>query len=237
MLGYVEHRDCGTGIRLEKRGILGGTFLVLSLGKTGRMGYLYASLGARRMRRCGVRRAVFPAQFPYTALFLRQGIVPMDTMPLRRALCASYVRRRMEELGIPPTEAVIAVAGSYLGSEMAETVRTLALAFRYVLLSVPEGGETLARHLRRQYGISLILHPARDQLERADALILFSPAEGVSCGNRVLCNLYPGGEQGVGCVPIALSGELERELPPDCDRDQMAAALHAMGIVGRENTY
>ena len=40
-------------------------------------------------KRGEVRSAVFPVDFPYTALFIRMGVLPVDTLPLRRALAAS----------------------------------------------------------------------------------------------------------------------------------------------------
>ena len=38
-------------------------------------------------------RSSWSADFPYTALFIRQGILPVDTLPLRRALAAPLGRR------------------------------------------------------------------------------------------------------------------------------------------------
>jgi hypothetical protein len=113
----------------------------------------------------------------------------------------------------------------------------LAVAFRYVMLAVPEGGEDLARELRRTYGVSLLLKPTRDQLERADALVLFSPRTDLSCENKVFCALYPGGEFTRGRIPVELSGEWIRPLPPNCDREQLAAALYAMGHLAAEGVF
>lgn len=118
---------------------------------------------------------MFPVDFPYTALFLGQGICPVDTLPLRRALAAPLTRRKLESMGLGPTQAVVAVSAQRLIREAEDAVRSLALSFRYVLLSAGAGGEVLARELRREYGISLLLDPARDQLDRADALLLYAP--------------------------------------------------------------
>ena len=218
---------------------MGGKFLVLTVGREirGMWGKRRVEQAVRQMREQGVRQAVFPVDFPYTAVFLRRGILPLDPLPLRRAVCAAYVMRRLNELQIPPERGVIAIGGEYLSREMRETATALAVAFRYVMLSVPEGGEELARELRRLYGISLLVKPGRDQLERADALVLFSPRSELSCENRVFCALYPGGEFTRGRVPVELMGEWTRSLPPNCDREQFAAALYAMGQLTVETLF
>ena len=218
---------------------MGGTFLTLTFGRDNRgVGAKWkAGRAARRMHESGVRQAVFPIDFPYTSVFLRHGIQPVDTMHLRRAVCPSYVKQRLEELKIPPERGIIALSGEYLCRELRETVRILALDFRYVMLAVPEGGEELARELRRTYGISLLLKPTNDQLERADALVVFSPREDLSCGNKVFCALYPGGEFTRGRVPLTLGGEMVRNLPPNCDQEQFAAALHAMGMLEKTGIF
>lgn len=224
MLGYIEFDAETKALHLARRKVLGGTFLTLQFGQSGAFPSLRAVYAARQMRMYGVRRAVFPLAFPYTSIFLRQGVLPVDPLPLRRALCAGFVRRRMEQLGIPATEAVIAIGGERMTPELTGTVKTLALAYRYVMLAVPEGGEALAASLRREYGIALILKPASDQLERADALVLFSPREDLSGENRIFCPLYPGG------TPFPLELNHAQNLPPNCDREQLAAALYAMGV-------
>lgn len=224
MLGYIEFDADTKTLRLARRKVLGGTFLTLHFGQSEAFPSLRAARAARQMRRYGVRRAVFPVDFPYTSAFLHQGVLPIDPLPLRRALCADFVCRRMEQLGIPTTRAVIAIGGDRMTPEMTETVKRLARAYRYVMLAVPEGGEDLAASLRREYGIALILKPARDQLERADALVLFSPREDLSGENRVFCPLYHGGTP----LPLELNGA--QGLPPNCDREQLAAALYAMGL-------
>lgn len=239
MLGYIEYDENTKTVRMEKKTVLGGRFLALTVGREvrGVMGKLRVERAAKQMREQGVHQAVFPVDFPYTAMFLRRGILPADPLPLRRSICAAYVMRRLSELAIPPERGVIAIGGEYLNREMRETTLALAVAFRYVMLAVPEGGEELARELRRIYGISLLIKPSRDQLERADALVLFAPRGDLSCENRVFCALYPGGEFTRGRVPAELTGEWIRSLPPNCDREQLAAALYAMGQLTAETLF
>lgn len=232
MLGYIEFEEGGGKSRLTKEKRLGGTFLVLNMGR-GAQGMLAgrrAERAARQMREQGVRRAVFPIDFPHTAVFLRFGITPVDPLPLRIALCVPFVKSRLKSLGLTDTQAVIAIAGNHMTSEIAETARALALSYRYVMLSVGSGGEAFARELRRQYGISLLLNPSPDQLERADALVLFAPRSDLRQENPVLCTLYPG-SSGRGSLPLLLGRELSEEIAPNCSQEQLAAALFSMGIL------
>jgi len=236
MLGYIVYHAHSTGkayLRQERR--FGGTFLVLDMGQ-GAQGFFAprrAAQAAKRMLEQGVRRAVFPIDFPHTAVFLRHGITPVDPLPLRTTLCPLYVRHGLDTLGLSGTQAVVAVAGDSMNSEMAQTVHELALAYRYVLLSVRSGGEEFARKMRRQYGVSLLLSPTIEQLERADALLLFTPRKELTCENRVLCSLYHGGDPR-GCIPLRLDQNLLAAVEPNCPQDQLAAALHSMGVLPAE---
>ena len=232
MLGcIVYHENSSSKPYLRQEQLLGGTFLVLDLGRgaQGPFAARRAARAAKRMLTQGVHRAVFPVNFPHTAVFLRQGIAPVDPLPLRRALSARYVHHKLAALGLSVTQAVIAISGEYVSDELAHTVVTLARSYRYVMLSVPSGGEEYARMLRQQYGISLLLNPSPDQLDRADALLLFSPRSDLTRENPVLCTLYPGEERG--SIPLQLATSLTEIIPENCCRDQLAAALHSMGIL------
>ena len=139
MLGYIIYGDGPKRPELGERRLLGVPFLTLSMGQPprphGPLARRRALLAARQMRERGVRSAVFPVDFPYTALFLGQGICPVDTLPLRRALAAPLTRRKLESMGLGPTQAVVAVSAQRLIREAEDAVRSLALSFRYVLLS------------------------------------------------------------------------------------------------------
>ena len=237
MLGYIAYGDGPRRPLLGERKIAGGRFVALWMGAHphpgGPLARGRAASAARRMRASGVRWAVFPVDFPYTALFIRQGVCPVETLPLRRALAAPLTRRRLEGMGLAPTEAVVGVSGAGMGRELWDTARALALSFRYVLLDA-DGGEALARELRREYGVSLLLRPSPDQLERSDALLLFTPRGDLRQENPVLYTLYPGGEAGRGRLPLALPAALAAQAEPNCDREQLAAALYAQGAVTLE---
>lgn len=237
MLGYIAYGDGPKRPVLEEKKLGGGRFLALTVRETARPGgplaLARARKAARQLRERGVRWAVFPVDFPYTALFIRQGVSPVETISLRRALAAPLTRRGLEALGLSPTEAVVGISGDRMTRELWDTAKALALSFRYVLLSAPEG-EKLARELRREYGISLLLRPSPDQLERADALLLFAPRKELAGRNPILYTLYPGGEGGRGRLPLVLPAALAEQAAPNCDTEQLAAALFAQGAVTLE---
>lgn len=238
MLGYIIYGDGPKRPEIGERRLLGAPFLTLSMGQPARpqspLARRRALAAAGRMRERGVRGAVFPVDFPYTALFLSQGICPVDTLPLRRALAAPLTRRKLEALGLGPTQAVVAVAADQLVREVEEAVRSLAVSFRYVLLDARAGGEALARELRREYGVSLLLDPARDQMDRADALLLYAPRPKLAGDNAIVWGLYPGGEIGRGRLPLPLPAALMDRVEPNCGREQLTAALFALGALPLE---
>lgn len=237
MLGYILYGEGPKRPALGERQLSGGTFVTLQVGlrtrPNGPMALYRARQGARLLREAGVRTAVFPVDFPYTALFIRQGILPVDTLPLRRALAAPLTRRRLEQLGRQPTQAVVAVSGERATREILETAKALALSYRYVLLSA-RGGEDFAKSLRREYGISLLLDPSPDQIDRADALLLFAPRGDLAQDNKILFTLYPGGEAGRGRLPLCLPKALADQSESNCDREQLAAALYSQGALSLE---
>ncbi len=236
MLGYIRYGD---GPKRPETGLLrlpAGTMAVLTLREerwpmalTARR---RAMRGAELLLDQGVRRAVFPLDFPYTAAFIRRGICPVETLPLERRLAASAVRRRLDGLGLDRTRASAAVSAGGLDQYVMDTVRDLALSYRYVLLWTPEGGSAFARQLRREYGASILTEPGAEQLDRADALTLFAPRGDLALKNPVLYTLYPGGgARGLGLRPPAAIREWA---DPNCDMGQLAAALHSLGAVTAE---
>ena len=238
MLGYIAYGEGPRRPVLTEKKLGGGRFLALAMRETAHPGRPLALARARRaalrMWEAGVRWAVFPVDFPYTALFIRQGVAPVETAPLRQVLAAPLTRRRLESLGRLPTEAVIGLYGERMSRELWDGARALAFSYRYVLLDAP-GGEDLARELRREYGISLLLRPSPDQLERADALLLFSPRKDLTGENPILYTLYPGGEAGRGRLPLVLPPALTDQVEPNCDQEQLAAALYVQGAVTLES--
>ena len=239
MLGCIIYGSGPKRPVLGDRKISGGTFVTLEMSTHppphGPIALYRARQGAALLSAAGVRSAVFPVDFPYTSLFIRQGILPIDTLPLRRALAAPLTRRRLEDGGYTPAQAVIGVSGSRAIKEVTECAKSLALSYRYVLLSAKGDMEAFSRNLRREYGISLLLDPSADQLDRADALVLFSPRNDLALDNPILYTIYPGGETGRGRLPLCLPHALAMQAETNCDQEQLAAALYAMGTLTLEN--
>ena len=239
MLGYIIYGEGPKRPALGDRQLSGGNFVTLEMNlqarPNGPLALYRARQGAVLLREAGVRSAVFPVDFPYTALFIRHGVLPIDTLPLRRALAAPLTRRRLETGGFQPTQAVVAVSGDRAIREVTECAKALALSYRYVLLSVKGDAEAFSRNLRREYGISLLLDPSPDQLNRADALVLFSPRTDLTLDNPILYTLYPGGEAGRGRLPLCLPPALAGQVEANCGQEQLAAALYAMGALALEN--
>lgn len=184
---------------------------------------------AKRLRKQGVTRVVLPDGFGFGEQLEKQGLRPVSTLPLRRALAGDWVRSAMAARGLTGGSAKVAVSGKQLTGEMVRTVTELALGNRYVLLDLPYGGEDLCRQLRRDYGVSLLLGPGKDQLEGADVLVLFDPREDLKCGNPVVLRLY--GEEAGTMPPLVLPPALEEQLPEGCGRGPLLAALREAGAL------
>ena len=134
----------------------------------------------------------------------------------------------METGALSPGNAKVAVAGSQLTGELVRTVTELSLRNRYVLLDLPYGGEELCRQLRREYGVTLLLSPAKEQLEGADVLLLFDRREDLKPGGVVL-PLYEGAQTPL--PPLLLPPAMEERLPAGADRGQLLAALREAGAL------
>ena len=178
----------------------------------------------KRLRKLGVTQAVLPAGFPYGQELARCGLRPVSTLPLRRILAADWVRWVLEEKGQSPAGARVAVCAAQLTGEVVRTVTELSLRHRYVLLDLPYGGEELCRQLRREYGVSLLLGPSREQLEGSDALVLFDARTDLK--NPAALALY---DESQPLPPLLLPPALEEKLPKGCDRGQLLAALREQG--------
>lgn len=187
-----------------------------------------AAAAAKQLRKLGASQAVFPDPFPYTELFDQYGVHPVRTLPLYRTLAADLVQSAMEKKDLSSGRAVIAVCTDRLSAEVQRAVKELCIRNRYVLLSAEGEGELLCRHLRREYGVSLVLTEDLDQLSHADIKVLFAQRTGLS-GDGVVLNLYE--EHAVECWPLTLSADLEEQVPPGCSRPQLFAALCQAGAL------
>ena len=182
----------------------------------------------KRLRKLGIPRAVLPESFPYRDVLMLCGLQGISTLALRRSLAADWLRWELEKKGLSPVTGRIAVSADQLTGELVRTVTEVVLRHRYVLLDIPYGGEDLSRQLRREYGVSLLLNPDKEQLEGADALILFGAREDLSCRNPVVLPLY---DETVALPEFSLPPAIEERLPAGADRTQLVAALREAGAL------
>ena len=178
----------------------------------------------KRLRKLGVDRLVLPEEFPFGDLLKKFELQPVSTVFLRQALAADWVRWLLAERGT--ASARVAVSADRLTGEVVRTVTELALRYRYVLLDLPYGGEELCRRLRREYGVSLLMGPSVEQLEEAEALVLFAPRP--DCRAPEALRLY---DEGMPLPPLSLPPALEERLPVGIRRGQLLAVLRETGVL------
>lgn len=182
----------------------------------------------RRLRTAGkkllrqrVEQVVLPAGASAEAL--PEGLRPVETLSLRRAIAADWCGELLRFRGENPAGARVLITADALSGEVVRTVTELALRHRYLILKVPFGGEELCRRLRREYGVSVLLHPAPG--EAADAQIAFDPAE---CRGESFLPLY---DETLPMPHLILPPELESRLPEGADRGQLLSVLWEMGAL------
>jgi hypothetical protein len=235
MFGFVEwidRRARGNAIREKK--ILNLRFCGTSVLKGPRTPRFLLrrrlSEAAKRLHRAGVTRAVFPENFQDWEIFARNGILPIDGLPLCRALAPELVRSVMEQRRLSSQTAVLAVCGNHISSELERTVTELCIRNRYVLLSAPDWNGTLCRRLRREYGVSLVLTDEVSRLAKADIIVLFDPKEGLRSDAAITLSLYHGAP--LPQVNLSLTGSGEEETSSlQCNQIQFWSALFEAGAI------
>ena len=115
------------------------------------------------------------------------------------------------------------VTANALSGEVVRTVTELALRHRYLLLEVPYGGEELCRRLRREYGVSLLLHPGAG--ETADIQLAFDAAE------RRGESFLPLYDETFPMPRLTLPPEIEARLPEQANRGQLLSVLWETGVL------
>lgn len=133
---------------------------------------LSARAAASALRRCGVRLALFPPEYPLLPSFARRGVVPPPLAPLYRAAAPAIVRRYMRQRGVDPRAAMVAFAAERITPELRRCVTELCGEIRYPALCVPSGGESLALSLRRDFGAAVRVGAA-DALPPPDLFVTF----------------------------------------------------------------
>lgn len=233
LIAWAEPKRGQKSVRLEEDLILRMRFLRADIARSAHPAVLRRRVLAagKRMRKRGVSQVVLPEEFPYAEALSKCGLRPVTTLPLRRAIAADWVRAGLAEQGQPVAGARVAVVAASLTGEVVRAVTELTLRHRYVLLDLPYGGEELCRQLRREYGVSLLLGPDRNQLEGAEALVLFDRRMDLSLGNPVVLRLY---DEGQALPALGLPPHLEEELPEGAGRGQLVAVLRETGVLKRE---
>lgn len=184
---------------------------------------------AQKLRQAGIVRTVLPADFPAAGWPRRHGVEPVSTLALRRSLAVEMVRRITAERGWAPGSVRVAVTAAQMTGELVRTVTELALGYRYVLLDVPYGGEELCRRLRREYGVSLLLYPSREQLEESQVLVAFDRRTDLAGKNEAEVALYEGADAPL--PPLTVPPSVEAQLPAGANRLQLLAALRGAGVL------
>ena len=180
----------------------------------------------KKLLRQGTGRVILPAGI--SAGDLPEGLCPVGTLPLRRAIAADWCGQLLRLRGKNPAGARVLVTANALSGEVVRTVTELALGNRYVLLDVPYGGDTLANQLRREYGVSLLLSPTRQQMEEADVLVLFAARTDLRRRDPAVLRLY---DEAAPLPPLLLPPVLEGQMPPGLCRPQLLAVLVESGVL------
>ena len=182
----------------------------------------------RRLRTAGkkllrqrVEQVVLPAGASAEAL--PEGLRPVETLPLRRAIAADWCGELLRFRGENPAGARVLITADALSGEVVRTVTELALRHRYLILKVPFGGEELCRRLRREYGVSLLLHPGAG--ETADIHLAFDVAE------RRGESFLPLYDETFPMPRLTLPLEIEACLPEQANRGQLLSVLWETGAL------
>ena len=236
MVGYLiwaEPQKGQRSVRLEERHILRMRFMQAEVAKSPHGAVLRRRTAAagKKLRKRGVTQVVLPEDFSLWEQLEKCGLRPVSTLSLRRSIAADWVREGLAEKGQPVAGARVAVAAATLTGEVVRTVTELCLRHRYVLLDLPYGGEELCRQLRREYGVSLLLGPSKDQLEGTEALVLFDSRTDLSMKYPVVLRLYDEAQP----LPfLTLPPESEEAIPQGVNRGQLLAVLREAGALKRE---
>ncbi len=233
LITWAEPKRGQKSVHMEERVILRMRFLQGEIVKSRYSAVLCRRVltTGKRLRKRGVTQVILPEDFPFQEQLEKCGLRSVSTLALRRSIAADWVRSGLLECGQPVPGARVAVAAEALTGEVVQTVTELTLRHRYVLLDLPYGGEEFCRQLRREYGVSLLLGPDQDQLEGAEALILFAQRTNLSLNNPVVLRLY---DEKQALPPLTLPPKLEEEVPKGVNRGQLLAALREAGALRRE---
>jgi hypothetical protein len=192
------------------------------------------------MRRERVREICFAKNFPYRALFLREGFDEMGSLLLMTTLAgriSSYLGGQISAVSGDGKYAAIFAAK--LTVAVLRTLSELCASFKYLMVTTESGGGREFEALRRRTGISVIERPTPRQLMNADVAVVFGPLRrsvllpakciafgigdnalsGVDCG-RVVSGLR-----------LELAAGREERLPEIFSRDVLISAALCAGTL------
>ena len=225
MIGMLIWDRAGHGlrpVRMKEISVLHVRFLcgeVTALERTAAVARSHRLRTAgRRLLRQGVERVVLPEGS--AADVLPKGLRPVSTLALRRAIAADWAGELLRLRQQPPGGARVLVTANALSGEVVRTVTELALRHRYLLLTVPFGGEELCRRLRREYGVSVLLNPTAEQMAEAAVQIAFDPVEAAGGG---FLPLY---DEQLPLPALLLPPSIEACLPKGVNRGQLLSLIH-----------
>ena len=229
MVGMMRWEPCGHWARpvtLKETSVLHIRFLCARMAQDQRRNPAAERrrlrTAGKRLLRQGVEQVVLPDGA--SAETLPEGLRPVETVSLRRAIAADWCGELLRFRGENPAGARVAVTADALSGEVVRTVTELALRHRYLILKVPFGGEELCRRLRREYGVSIVLNPETEQ-EPVSVHIAFDPAEAQGGG---FLPLY---DESLPLPRLLLPPEAEARLPEGLDRGQLLSVLWRTGAL------
>lgn len=230
MIGMLIWDRAGHGlrpVRMKEISVLHVRFLcgeVTALERTAAVARSHRLRTAgRRLLRQGVERVVLPEGS--AADVLPKGLRPVSTLALRRAIAADWAGELLRLRQQPPGGARVLVTANALSGEVVRTVTELALCHRYLLLTIPFGGEELCRRLRREYGVSVLLNPTAEQMAEAAVQIAFDPVEAAGGG---FLPLY---DEQLPLPALLLPPSIEACLPKGVNRGQLLSVLWEHGTL------
>ena len=195
---------------------------------------------ALELKLSGIDTVCFGNDFPGRDFFKDCGFKEQTVRPVLERGAAAVARMAARD----ECDTVAVFSRRIMRAET-ETIKRLALDFRYVLLFTGTCPAALVRDLGERMGAALIEAPSEKLLKKAGAAVFFDApvypvalpdgcaALTMSCGvpENVSCGKYVSG------VSLGVGNDMETLLPEGYPRDALLAAMVASGAAGAESVY
>jgi hypothetical protein len=122
----------------------------------GHLGAFRLRRTGRNLYRSGALQILAPKNFGGWSVLRQQGIAPIDPLPLLRDQSARLALESLCRQGREPGKNAVALRGRRAGRDMERAALRLCGQVRRLVIEAPEGGDELARWLRRQYGMPIL---------------------------------------------------------------------------------